>query len=66
MASLSFNPNSLTQPGRQEFIPQMAPFNAPGIASACLGSAEVLSQRTGAIATYQTSSPPVGTTAPAN
>jgi hypothetical protein len=44
MASLSFNPNSITQPGRQEFIPQMAPINAPGVAAACMGSAEVLSQ----------------------
>lgn len=71
MTSLVFNPNSLTQSGRQEFTPQIAITNPAGnspIASACLSSAEVLSQTTGEIATYQISSPPIGTagSAPAN
>jgi hypothetical protein len=67
MTSLIFNPNSITQSaGRQEFVPQMAPSNTgnpaggPGIASACLGSAEVINQPSSAVATYQTSSPAIG------
>ncbi len=68
MTSLAFNPNSLTQSGRQEFIPQIAITNPAGnspSASACLSSAEVVSQTTGEIATYQISSPPIGTGGPA-
>jgi len=64
MASLSFNANSVTKSGREEFVPQIAPNNqadGPGAAPACLGSAEVYNTRTGDIATYQTSSPAVGT-----
>jgi hypothetical protein len=67
--SLSFNPNSLTRSGRQEFVPHIAPNNpvgATGAASACLGSVEVYVQKSGLVSTYQTSSPPVGTPAPIN
>ena len=64
MASLIFNPNKYTKSGREEYVPQMTP-NDPtggqGVAPACLGSVEVFSQKTGDIATYQTSSPAVGT-----
>ncbi|HEY6345286.1 MAG TPA: NHL repeat-containing protein [Bryobacteraceae bacterium] len=71
MTSLTFNPNSITQSaGRQEYVPQIAPSNvnpagATGIASACLASAEVINQPSSAVATYQISSPPIGTAGPA-
>jgi len=67
MTLLSFNANSITQPGgRQEFVPQIMPINgnptgAPSAASACVGSAEVINQPSSAIATYQTSTPAIGT-----
>jgi hypothetical protein len=63
--SLAFNPNKYTKPGRQEYVPQITPNNptgGQGVAPACLGSAEVYSQKTGNIATYQISAPAVGTT----
>jgi outer membrane protein assembly factor BamB len=67
MSSLTYNPNSITQSGRQEFVPQMTPSNpvgGSGVASACLGSSEVINQRTSAVSTYQASSPAVGTANP--
>jgi hypothetical protein len=71
MSSLTFNANSITQSaGRQEYVPQIAPSNAsnpaggPGIASACLASAEVINQPSSAVATYQISSPAIGTANP--
>jgi|HubBroStandDraft_1064217.scaffolds.fasta_scaffold02493_2 sugar lactone lactonase YvrE len=64
---LDFNPNKYTKSGRQEYVPQITPINgnasgAPGVASACFGSAEVYVTKSGDISTYQTSSPAVGTT----
>jgi hypothetical protein len=64
-ASLTFNPNKYTKPGRQEYVPQIIPINpagGQGTASACLGSVEVYMQKSGDISTYQMSSPAVGTT----
>jgi hypothetical protein len=66
-AELDFNPNKYTKSGRQEYVPQIIPINGnpngpPGVASACLGSAEVYVTKSGDISTYQTSSPAVGTT----
>jgi hypothetical protein len=64
MASLSFNTNPYTKSGREEFVPQITPNNptgGPGVAPACLGSAEVFIQKSGNTSTYQTSSPAVGT-----
>jgi hypothetical protein len=68
MTSLVFNANSLTKSGRAEFVPQLTPNNqagAPGAGPACLGSVEVFSQKTGNIATFQVSSPAIGTPLPA-
>jgi hypothetical protein len=71
MTSLTFNPDSITQSaGRQEYVPQIAPSNAgnpaggPGIDSACLASAEVINQPSSVVATYQISSPAIGTANP--
>lgn len=66
-ASLTFNPNRYTKTGRQEYVPHLTPINTINpngaqVNSACLGSAEVFIQKTGAISTYQVSSPPLGTT----
>ena len=64
MASLSFNANSFTKSGREEFVPQLAPNNptgGPGAAPACLGSVEVYNTHTGDTATYQTLLPAIGT-----
>ena len=36
------------------------PVGGSGIASACLASAEVIDQKSSAVATYQTSSPTIG------
>lgn len=52
-ASLSFNPNRYTQAGRQEYVPHLTPVNTINpngaqVNSACLGSVEVYSQKTGA------------------
>jgi hypothetical protein len=66
MASLVFNVNPDTKSGREEFIPLITPNNptgAQGVAPACLGSAEVFLQKSGALSTYQVSSPAVGTSA---
>jgi len=66
MTSLVFNVNPDTKSGREEFVPQVTPNNptgAQGVAPACLGSAEVFLQKSGAISTYQISSPAVGTSA---
>jgi len=66
MTSLVFNVNPDTKSGREEFVPQITPNNptgAQGVAPACLGSAEVFLQKSGAISTYQISSPAVGTSA---
>jgi len=61
--SLVFNPNKYTRSGRQEYVPQITPNNpagGQGVASACLGSAEVFIQSTNSTSTFQVSSPAIG------
>jgi hypothetical protein len=63
-ASLTFNPYKYTKSGRQEYVPQIMPNNptgVQGVAPACLGSAEVFNGKSGQTATFQSSSPAIGT-----